>query len=112
MTAERPTYSALGAGWETNADRPGGAGRYDGGFCHRPDPDGQRGVRGGVSPEDSCITCGDIAVEVRVVRLLPDELADVDTGEGIERVSVALVTASVGDTILVHAGEAIAVAGR
>ena len=61
---------------------------------------------------DHCITCGDIAVEVRVVRLLPDELADVDTGEGIEQVSVALVTASVGDTILVHAGEAIAVAGR
>ncbi len=46
------------------------------------------------------------------MRLLPDELADVDTGEGIERVSVALVSASVGDTILVHAGEAIAVAGR
>ena len=61
---------------------------------------------------DHCITCGDIAVEVRVVRLLPDELADVDTGEGIEQVSVALVTASVGDTVLVHAGEAIAVAGR
>jgi len=112
MTAERPTYSALGAGWETNGDLPSGAGRYDGGFCQRPDPDGQRGVRGGVPPEDNCITCGDIAVQVRVVRLLPDALADVDTGEGIERVSVALVTASVGDTILVHAGEAIAVAGR
>jgi hydrogenase expression/formation protein HypC len=49
---------------------------------------------------------------VRVVRLLADELADVDTGEGTERVSVALVSASVGDTILVHAGEAIAVVGR
>ncbi len=71
-----------------------------------------RGVRGVVPPEDSCITCGDIAVEVRVVRLLPDELADVDTGEGTERVSVALVSAAVGDTILVHAGEAIAVLGR
>jgi hydrogenase expression/formation protein HypC len=43
------------------------------------------------------------------VRLLPDELADVDTGAGTERVSVALVSAVVGDTILVHAGEAIAV---
>ena len=72
----------------------------------------QRGGRGVVPPEDSCITCGDIAVEVRVVRLLPDELADVDTGEGTERVSVALVSAAVGDTILVHAGEAIAVLGR
>jgi hydrogenase maturation factor len=46
------------------------------------------------------------------VQLLPDALADVDTGEGIEQVSVALVSARVGDTILVHAGEAIAVAGR
>jgi len=46
------------------------------------------------------------------VRLLPDELADVDTGEGTERVSVALVSAGVGDTILVHAGEAIAVVGE
>jgi hydrogenase expression/formation protein HypC len=32
----------------------------------------------------------------------------VDTGAGEEQVSVALVTASAGDTILVHAGEAIA----
>jgi hydrogenase expression/formation protein HypC len=106
MTAERPTYSGLDADWETNSDRPSGAGRYDGGSCHRPEPDGQRGV---VPPGDSCITCGDIAVQVRVVRLLPDDLADVDTGAGTERVSVALVSAVVGDTILVHAGEAIAV---
>jgi hydrogenase expression/formation protein HypC len=61
---------------------------------------------------DHCITCGDVAVEVRVLRLLPDDLADVDTGKGTERVSVALVSAGVGDTILVHAGEAIAVVGR
>jgi hydrogenase expression/formation protein HypC len=58
---------------------------------------------------DHCITCGDIAVEVRVVRLLPDELAVVDTGEGEETVSVALVSAGVGDLILVHAGEALTV---
>ena len=94
-----------------DSDRPSGAGRYDGGFCHRPDPDGQRVFRGDVPPEDNCITCGDVAVEVRVVRLLPDGLADADTGEGVERVSVALVSAAVGDTILVHAGEAIAVVG-
>jgi len=67
---------------------------------------------GPVCESDHCITCGDIAVEVRVLRLLPDELADVDTGEGTERVSVALVSAGVGDTIVVHAGEAIAVVGR
>jgi len=59
---------------------------------------------------DHCITCGDIAVEVTVLRLLPDSLAVVDAGQGAEEeVSVALVSAEVGDTILVHASEAIAV---
>jgi hydrogenase expression/formation protein HypC len=59
---------------------------------------------------DACITCGDIAVEVTVLRLLPDALAVVDTGQGgMEEVSVALVSAAPGDTILVHASEAIAV---
>ncbi|HTU73850.1 MAG TPA: HypC/HybG/HupF family hydrogenase formation chaperone [Trebonia sp.] len=58
---------------------------------------------------DVCITCSDTAVEVRVLRLLADHLAVVDTGQGEEEVSVALVTAGPGDTILVHAGEAIAV---
>jgi hydrogenase expression/formation protein HypC len=59
--------------------------------------------------DDVCITCSDTAVPVTVVRLLADGLAEVDTGQGREEVSVALVTAAVGDTILVHAGEAIAV---
>jgi len=59
-----------------------------------------------------CITCSDAAVEVTVVRLLGDGLAMVDTGQGEEEVSVALVEASPGDTILVHAKEAIAVVGR
>ena len=59
-----------------------------------------------------CITCSDTAVEVTVLRLLADELAVVDTGAGEETVSVALVSAGVGDTILVHAREAIAVVGR
>jgi hydrogenase expression/formation protein HypC len=58
---------------------------------------------------DACITCSDSAVEVTVLRLLDDEMAVVDTGSGEETVSVALVTAGVGDTILVHAREAIAV---
>ncbi|HLM96382.1 MAG TPA: hypothetical protein VK283_08700 [Acidimicrobiales bacterium] len=61
---------------------------------------------------EHCITCSDMAVEVRVLRLLEDELAVVDTGAGEETVSVALVTARVGDTILVHAREAIGVVGR
>jgi hydrogenase expression/formation protein HypC len=58
---------------------------------------------------DVCITCSDTAVQVTVLRLLDDEMAVVDTGAGQETVSVALVTADVGDTILVHAREAIAV---
>ena len=62
-------------------------------------------------PRDVCITCSDTAVQVRVLRLLADEMAVVHTGAGEETVSVALVTANVGDTILVHAREAIAVVG-
>ena len=60
---------------------------------------------------DVCITCSDTAVQVTVVRLLEDAMAVVDTGAGQETVSVALVSARVGDTILVHAREAIAVVG-
>jgi hydrogenase expression/formation protein HypC len=58
-----------------------------------------------------CITCSDTAVQVKVLRLLEDEMAVVDTEAGQETVSVALVSAGVGDTILVHAREAIAVVG-
>lgn len=58
---------------------------------------------------DVCITCSDTAVAVKVVRLLEDDLAIVATEAGEEEVSVALVSAGVGDTILVHAREAIAV---
>jgi hydrogenase maturation factor len=61
---------------------------------------------------DVCITCSDEAVEVRVVELLDGELARVETGAGVEEVSVALVDTVVGDTILVHAKEAIAVVAR
>jgi hydrogenase expression/formation protein HypC len=52
-----------------------------------------------------------MAVEVRVLRLLEDQMAVVEVGAGEETVSVALVSATVGDTILVHAREAIAVVG-
>jgi hydrogenase expression/formation protein HypC len=82
----------------------------------RRSDEGRERLEGG--PEASecldgvCITCSDTAVEVTVLRLLADELAVVDTGVGEETVSVALVTAGVGDTILVHAREAIAVVGR
>jgi hydrogenase maturation factor len=63
-------------------------------------------------PGDVCITCSDQAVQVRVVERLADGLARVDTGAGTEEVSVALVDAVVGDTVLVHAKEAIAVLSR
>jgi hydrogenase expression/formation protein HypC len=58
---------------------------------------------------ETCITCSDTAVQVKVVRLLEDAMAVVEGGAGEETVSVALVAAGVGDTILVHAREAIAV---
>ena len=58
--------------------------------------------------DDVCVTCSDQAVEVRVLPLLDDDLALVDTGAREETVSVALVDAVPGDWILVHASEAIA----
>ncbi|GLY70077.1 HypC/HybG/HupF family hydrogenase formation chaperone [Amycolatopsis taiwanensis] len=61
----------------------------------------------------TCVTCSDRAVAVTVVRLLDDALAEVDPGDGrVEEISVALVTAQAGDTVLVHAGEAIGVITR
>lgn len=57
-----------------------------------------------------CATCADEACPATVLRLLDDGFADVDAGGGgIERISVALVDAGVGDTVLVHAKEAIGV---
>ncbi len=58
---------------------------------------------------ETCLTCSDAAVPGLVIALLDDDLAIVGTGAGQTEISVALVTASVGDTVLVHAGEAIAV---
>jgi hydrogenase expression/formation protein HypC len=87
---------------------------------------GGTGLAGGTGPGeaechgDVCVTCGDIAVEVTILRLLADGMAVVDTGADTaeggrgteEEVSVALISARPGDTILVHGGEAIAVVGR
>jgi hydrogenase expression/formation protein HypC len=56
---------------------------------------------------DVCITCADQAVPVRVVELLEAGMARVDTGASVEEISVELVDAAVGDTLLVHAGVAI-----
>jgi len=64
--------------------------------------------------DDLCITCSDQAVPVTVLRLLDDGFAVVCAGMAggspvEEEVSGALVEAEIGDTVLVHAGEAIAV---
>ncbi|GAA0403302.1 hypothetical protein Acor_33480 [Acrocarpospora corrugata] len=58
---------------------------------------------------DVCVTCSDVAIPVRVLRLLDDGLAVVETESGPEEISVALVDAQPGDIVLVHAKEAIAV---
>ncbi|MFF5113049.1 HypC/HybG/HupF family hydrogenase formation chaperone [Streptosporangium sp. NPDC000509] len=67
-------------------------------------------------PEDCtdgvCVTCSDQALPMSVVRLLEGDLAIVDAGGVLEEVSVALVDPAVGDTVLVHAREAIAVVAR
>jgi hypothetical protein len=71
-----------------------------------PDPQASR------CTGDACITCSDTAVAVTVLRLLDDDLAIVAADGVEEEVSIALVTARVGDTILVHAGEAIGLVAR
>ncbi|MCD2192822.1 HypC/HybG/HupF family hydrogenase formation chaperone [Actinomycetospora endophytica] len=58
-----------------------------------------------------CVTCSDEAVPVTVLAVDDDGIARVDTGRGVEEVSVALVDAAVGDVVLVHAKEAIASLG-
>lgn len=62
-----------------------------------------------VCHDDVCITCSDQAVPVVLVELRDGDLALADTGSGVEEVSIAFVDAGVGDTVLVHAREAIAV---
>jgi hydrogenase maturation factor len=72
--------------------------------------------------DEVCLTCGDVAVPavivsieqddlatVRTVRNLPDHKTDQITDHITEQISVALVDAGPGDTVLVHAGEAIGV---
>ena len=59
--------------------------------------------------DDVCITCADEAVRATVVRLLDDDLAVVRVDGREEEVSVALVDAAVGDTVVVHAKESIGV---
>lgn len=64
---------------------------------------------------EGCITCGDEAIRMRVIRIDAErELALCEVEEGGERstVEIALVQpVSEGDMLLVHAGTAIAQAG-
>ncbi|MFC4056124.1 SIS domain-containing protein [Actinomadura syzygii] len=62
--------------------------------------------------EDVCVTCSDTAVPVRVREVMDGGLAIVETENGPEEISLALVDAGPGDTVLVHAKEAIAVLGE
>jgi hydrogenase maturation factor len=59
---------------------------------------------------EACITCGDVAVAMRVIEVDEERcLALCESREG-ERstVEIALVDAAPGDEVLVHAGTAIA----
>jgi hydrogenase maturation factor len=58
----------------------------------------------------TCITCGDVAVPMKVIRVDEERclaLCEAATGER-ETVEIALVDAGPGDEVLVHAGTAIA----
>jgi hydrogenase maturation factor len=62
-------------------------------------------------PEHGCITCGDVALELEVLRLDTHRglALCADTAGRRETVEVALVApVAVGDRLLVHAGTAIA----
>ena len=61
--------------------------------------------------DDHCVTCGDVAEPMRVLRIDDDRQLALCEDEGGERVSVevALIDApAVGDALLVHAGTALA----
>ena len=56
----------------------------------------------------ACITCGDVAIPMRVIRTGDDGLADCITEDGqASQVELALVDARPGDEVLVHACVAI-----
>ena len=57
-----------------------------------------------------CITCGDVAVAMRVIQVDEERCLALCEGEDGKRetVEIALVDAGPGDEVLVHAGTAIA----
>jgi hydrogenase expression/formation protein HypC len=57
---------------------------------------------------DHCITCGDVAVEMRVLRVDGDLAVCEDADGDVRTVEVALVDSiEEGDTLLVHADVAL-----
>ena len=58
----------------------------------------------------TCITCGDVAVAMRVIQVDEERCLALCETEGGKRetVEIALVDAGPGDEVLVHAGTAIA----
>ena len=57
---------------------------------------------------NTCITCGDVAIPMRVIHVGEDGLADCVTEDGqASQVELALVDAGPGDEVLVHACVAI-----
>ncbi len=68
------------------------------------------GAPGSTCDDEHCITCGDVAVPLRVVRTDSERalaLCESERGE-CETVETALVGAvAVGDRVLVHAGVAL-----
>ena len=67
------------------------------------------------TPEEGCITCGDVAEEMRVVRIDAErELALCEDPSGERHtVEIALVQpVAQADTLLIHAGTAIANLGN
>ena len=59
---------------------------------------------------DACITCGDVAVAMRVIEVDEERCLALCESAAGERstVEIALVDAAPGDEVLVHAGTAIA----
>jgi hydrogenase maturation factor len=61
-----------------------------------------------VTDSPACITCGDVAIPMRVIRAGEDGLADCITEDGqTSQVELALVDAAPCDEVLVHACVAI-----
>ncbi len=102
--------SAIGRRSGPGAERSSDAAAEHGSGAVKSAPEGvERPSEGPGCASGVCVTCSDTAVPARVVALLDGGLALADAGAGAEEIGVALVDARPGDTVLVHAGEAIAV---